>query len=66
MSAIWRNWRKENWKSCRSGWEDEKICRDSLGGVRCLLKALILGYNLQSPESFESAIRENNFIVKSS
>lgn len=52
MSAIWRNWRKENWKPRRSGVgkreERWAFWQGYLGRVRCLHSALILGCSLHS------------------
>ena len=69
MSAIWRNWRKENWKSCRSG-----------VGTQAERKAILqgcLGWGLMSSqcsksrmqpsvwELGESAIQESHFLFTS-
>lgn len=67
MSAIWRDCRKENWKSCRSGvgkWESkEAIWQGSFGWGRIPQQCFYSRCNSQSSQLVMSVIY--NFISKS-
>lgn len=64
MSTIWRNCRKENWKSYRSGVGNERKSerlsgKESLGRVRSPL--LMLAYNMQSSQQGTSGRERKSF-----